>query len=162
MGGSLWPGKRWRRIIMTIPTFRRSSAPKREETKRDRKRERYRGSRQSRGYDREWELLRAEYMRHVRRQCEECRRRGYLCLADVVDHIEPIRDAPDKRLDWNNLQALCSPHHASKYKMEEYARKMGSVSLLQQWCRNPETRPAQFQIVKRGPLYGLFEDNTSE
>lgn len=143
---------------MTIPSFRRSSAPKREEVKRNRKRERFRGSRQSRGYGRDWELLRDEYMASVKSQCEECRRRGYLCMAEEVDHIIPIQDEPDLRLEWSNLQALCRVHHKGwKAKMEGYARKIGAISLLPQWCRHPETRPSQFAILKRGPLAELFD-----
>lgn len=97
-------------------------------------------------------------MASVKRQCEECRRRGYLCLADDVDHIIPVQDEPDLRLEWSNLQALCKIHHAGwKRKMEGYARKVGALSLLPQWCRHPETRPSQFAILKRGPLAELFE-----
>lgn len=147
---------------MTIPTFRRSSAPKREERPRDRKRERFRGSRQSRGYDREWELLRDAYFKAKKGICEECARRGYLEMADVVDHLIPVVDAPDKRLDWNNLQTLCARHHSAKYKWEVYARKTGEIDLLPQWCRQPETRPAQFRIIKRGPLRGLFEEDAEK
>ena len=40
--------------------------------------------------------------------------------------------------------------------MEGYARKIGAISLLPQWCRHPETRPSQFAILKRGPLAELF------
>lgn len=147
---------------MTIPSFRRSSAPKREEQPRDRKRERFRGSRQSRGYDRDWELLRDAYFKAKKGQCEECARRGYLEMGAVVDHLEPVKDAPEKRLDWNNLQILCVPHHSSKYKLEEYARKTKQIHMLPQWCREPETRPAHFRIIKRGPLFGLFEAETEK
>lgn len=141
-----------------IQTFRRLGAPRREEVKRDRSRERYRGSRQSRGYDRDWELLRDLYMLDVKGRCEECMRRGYLAMADDVDHIIPIKDRPELRLDWSNLQALCRIHHKGwKAKLEAYARKIGAIDLLPQWCRFPETRPAQFQILKRGPLAELFD-----
>lgn len=147
---------------MTIPSFRRSSAPKlgAKDGERVRKGEKYRGSRQSRGYDADWEKLRHAYMLSVKRQCEECRRRGYLCLADDVDHIVPVQDEPDLRLEWSNLQALCRVHHKGwKAKMEGYARKIGAISLLPQWCRHPETRPSQFAILKRGPLAELFDED---
>lgn len=150
-------------VKMSIPSFKRNKAPRlgAKDGDRVRKRERYRGSRQSRGYDRDWELLRAEYMRHVKRQCEECKRRGYLDLASDVDHIIPVQDDPELRLEWSNLQALCRQHHKGwKAKMEAYARKIGAINLLPQWCRHPETRPAQFAILKKGPLSGLFDDET--
>lgn len=150
---------------MTIPSFRRQSVPKlgTKDGERVRKREKYRGSRQSRGYDRDWELLRADYMRHAKGQCEECRRRGYLCLAEEVDHIIPVKDDPELRLEWSNLQSLCRVHHRGwKANMEAYARKIGAISLLPQWCRHPETRPAAFAIMKRGPLAELFDDDQGE
>lgn len=150
---------------MTIPSFRRQSAPKlgAKDGERIRKGEKYRGSRQSRGYDADWEKLRHAYMQSVKRQCEECRRRGYLCLADDVDHIVPVQDEPDLRLEWTNLQALCRVHHKGwKAKMEGYARKIGAISLLPQWCRHPETRPSQFAILKRGPLAELFDGEDRE
>lgn len=146
---------------MTIPSFRRHSAPAlgAKDGERPRTREKYRGSRQSRGYDRDWELLRARYLRHVKGRCEECRRRGYLDLAIDVDHIIPIQDEPDLRLEWSNLQALCREHHKGwKARMEAYARKIGAINLLPQWCKHPETRPAQFAILKRGPLAELFDE----
>lgn len=146
---------------MTIPSFRRKSLPQlgSKEGRKDRKRERFRGSRHERGYDADWTKLAARYKKAVKGKCEECERRGYLYPADVVDHLEPVRDSPDKRLDWNNLQALCNKHHAWKYKLEEYARKMRCITLLQQWCRLPETRPIQFQIRKRGPLGNITGDD---
>lgn len=148
---------------MTIPSFRRSSAPKREEQPRDRKRERFRGSRQSRGYDREWELLAAEYRRAVKGQCEECRRRGFLTLADVVDHMVPVTDAPDRRLDWSNLDAQCHQHHNGlKRRIEDYARKTNALEMLPTWMKHPETRPIAFQIMKFGPLKALFDGEDPE
>jgi len=147
---------------VTIPSFRRSGAPKRQETKRERKRERFRGSRQSRGDDRDWELLRDEYFKAKKGICEECARRGYLEMGAVVDHIEPVKDSPDKRLDRDNLQVLCNPHHAWKYRVEEFARRTGQIGLLQQWMRLPESRPVSFQILKFGPLKGLINGEDTE
>jgi len=150
---------------VTIPSFRRSSAPKlgAGDGERVRKREAYRGSRQSRGYDAEWVHLRDDYLRSVRGRCEECRRRGYLSLAHEVDHIIPIKDEPSLRLEWSNLQALCRVHHRGwKARIEDYARKTGAISMLPQWCRFPETRPAAFAIMKRGPLAELFDAEQGE
>lgn len=148
---------------MTIPSFRRSSAPKRETRQRDRKKERWRGSRHERGYDAEWTALAAKYKKAVKGQCEECRRRGYLAFCDVIDHMEPVADNPDRRLDWSNLDALCHAHHNGlKRRIEDFARKTGQVSLLSRWMKFPETRPAQFQIMKRGPLEGLLDADQGE
>lgn len=145
---------------MTIPSFRRKSVPKlgAKDGQRDRKRERFRGSRHERGYDAEWTKLAARYKKAVKGRCEECARRGYLAMGDAVDHIIPVRDDPELRLEWSNLQFLCRQHHHGwKAKIEAYARKMGSIQMLPQWCRHPETRPSQFAIMKRGPLHGLLD-----
>lgn len=145
---------------VTIPSFRRKTAPKLGvvDGQRDRKRERFRGSRQSRGYDREWELLAADYKRSVKGRCEECRRRGYMQMCDVIDHMISVADAPDRRLDHLNLDALCHVHHNGlKRRIEDFARKTGALTMLPMWMKHPETRPIAFQIMKRGPLAELFD-----
>lgn len=151
---------------MTIPSFRRSATPRsigREEGERDRKKERFRGSRHERGYDAEWTALSARYRKHVKGRCEECFRRGYQFHCDVVDHMIPIADRQDGRLDWNNLDALCHKHHNGlKRRMEDFARRTGQIELLPRWMKHPETRPAAFQIVKFGPLKGLLDEDQGE
>lgn len=149
---------------MTIPTFRRSAAPiVTREKPRDRKREKFRGSRHERGYDAAWTKLAAEYRASVKGQCEECRRRGYLTLADVVDHMIPVVDAPDRRLDWTNLDAQCHAHHNGlKRRVEDYARKTNALEMLPIWMKHPETRPIAFQILKFGPLKGLINGEEHE
>lgn len=65
----------------------------------------------------------------------------------------PVTDAPERRLDKANLDGLCNIHHNGlKRKVENYARKMGQLELLPVWMKNPDTRPAQFQIIRYGPL----------
>lgn len=56
-------------------------------------------------YDRDWFKLRAKFLRAF----PTCR----VCSAPShhVDHIVTIRQAPERRLDWGNLQALCATHH---------------------------------------------------
>ena len=50
--------------------------------------------------------------------CEECLRRGMLIAATIVHHVKPVRDFPDLRLDFDNLESNCaschSRHHAAK------------------------------------------------
>jgi 5-methylcytosine-specific restriction enzyme A len=150
---------------MTIPSFRRQPAPKlvAKEGERVRKRERWRGSRQERGYDRAWELLAAEYRKAVKGRCEECARRGYLAHCDVVDHMIPVADDPDRRLDRANLDALCHVHHNGlKRRIEDYARKTGALSMLPMWMKHPETRPIAFQIAKRGPMADILDADQGE
>jgi hypothetical protein len=147
---------------VSIPSFRRKSAPQLV-GERARKHEKPRGSRQSRGYDAEWVELRDRYAKSVKGRCEECARRGYLELGAHVDHIIPVKDDPDLRLEWSNLQMLCWSHHMGwKAKIEAYARKIGAISMLIQWCKHPETRPAHFAITRRGPLADLFDAEQAE
>jgi 5-methylcytosine-specific restriction protein A len=70
-------------------------------------------SRQARGYDKDWEELRAAHL-DVEPNCRHCAQAGVTRRAVIVDHIEPIRSAPERRLDPSNLQSLCGPHHRRK------------------------------------------------
>lgn len=49
--------------------------------------------------------------------CELCKKIDLAVMADVVDHITPIR-LGGERLDFDNLQALCHPCHNSKTARE--------------------------------------------
>lgn len=70
-----------------------------------------------------WRRCRAAYLR-VNPMCVECRRRGALVAAVVVDHVVPIKDG-GARFDWNNLQALCVPCHNRKTAGETARRNHG-------------------------------------
>lgn len=136
----------------------RAKAPKVTGGEKDRTRERWRGSRHERGYGADWNRVRDEYKAATMGRCEECRRRGWARVCDVIDHMIPIEDAPERRLDLANLDALCHFHHNGwKRNLENYARKTGAILMLPQWVKFPETRPAHFQIVKFGPLKELFD-----
>lgn len=60
----------------------------------------------ARGYDREWERARDDYLLAY----PSCRRCGQ--KATVVDHIVSIRRAPHRRLDRTNFQSLCTACHS--------------------------------------------------
>ena len=80
--------------------------------KKDReKQDRARGSARERGYTRNWEKLRSMYLQHVGGLCEVCRASGRLRPAELVHHKESIRDRPDLRFAWANLEALCRQCH---------------------------------------------------
>lgn len=49
-------------------------------------------------------------------QCAKC---GRVSADMAVDHIVPIRDAPHKAHDLDNLQSLCSPCHGARKQREE-------------------------------------------
>lgn len=139
-----------------VKTFRLGTlppvvSPQRARAKREK--QRYRGSRQSRGYDADWEKSRNAYMKKVGGICEECLRRGYVCEATDVDHVIPISERPDLRLDPENFDALCRDHHNGwKRRLEAYAKKNHLVDMLPQWVKFPDSRPVRFQIKRYGPL----------
>ena len=62
----------------------------------------------ARGYGLDWQALRNAILA-AEPHCRHCARRGIERLAQMVDHIEPIRTAPERRLDPTNCQPLCWP-----------------------------------------------------
>lgn len=71
----------------------------------------------ARGYDRDWEKARADYLAAY----PSCRRCGQ--PAALVDHIIPIRKAPHRRLDRTNFQSLCTACHSSWKQAKEKGRQ---------------------------------------
>lgn len=61
-----------------------------------------------------WERLRFLALRRDGFACVKCEARGRL----EVDHIEPIRRAPERAYDLGNLQSLCAPCHSQKTNEE--------------------------------------------
>lgn len=76
------------------------------DTERKARHDARRPSASARGYDKEWEQARGEYLAAY----PSCKRCG--AKAVVVDHIVPIRLAPHRRLDRTNFQSLCTTHHS--------------------------------------------------
>ena len=101
-----------------------------------------RGTAHSRGYDHDWNKLSLEW-RRKHPFCVECEAEGHPgVFADVVDHVEPVADAPEKRLDPRNLWSLCAWHHSGmKARLERFARRTNQIHRLPHWCRHPEDRP---------------------
>lgn len=50
--------------------------------------------------------------------CRKCKRDGHLAAATEVDHIVPLRRAPERRYDPGNLQPLCRKCHSQKTARE--------------------------------------------
>ena len=135
-----------------IPAFSRTKIA-RFGKERQRERETPRATRAERGYNAEWTDIRDQKAAECKGLCQECLRRGYINHLDVIDHVMPLVDAPERRLDPENLQGLCAFHHnVWKRSLEAYARKTNALQMLHQWCFHPETRPLHFQIMKFGPL----------
>ena len=63
--------------------------------------------------DTRWKRLRLAFLKQSP-LCEDCRLRGRVTAASHVDHKVPLKDAPERGLDWSNLAALCGPCHSSK------------------------------------------------
>lgn len=64
--------------------------------------------------DARWPALRLAAKRRDGFKCVTCGSR----LRLEVDHVEPVRDAPERAFDLGNLQTLCGPCHARKTKIE--------------------------------------------
>jgi 5-methylcytosine-specific restriction endonuclease McrA len=63
-----------------------------------------------RGYDGVWRALRARFLA-MHPWCSE---EGCDAAATDVDHVVSVREAPERRLDWNNLRPLCHSHHSAR------------------------------------------------
>lgn len=72
-----------------------------------------------------WQRTRTAVLRHEP-WCRECRRQGRMKLAEMVDHIHPIKLGGAK-LDTNNLQPMCDRCHNAKRANEQRVHKQGSV-----------------------------------
>lgn len=64
--------------------------------------------------DNRWPALRLMAKRRDGWRCVKCGSKYRL----EVDHIEPVRDCPERAFDLANLQTLCGPCHGSKTRLE--------------------------------------------
>ena len=81
---------------------------------------------QTKPYDRVWRRLRLAVL-STNPLCAYCEREGRTTLARVVDHIVPVRLAPERRLDPSNLQPLCTRCHVSIKAREERVGSQRSI-----------------------------------
>lgn len=89
------------------PCERREAAERKARFDKDRP------SAAARGYDADWRRLRAAQLAAH----PFCRRCG--APARDVDHVAPLRQAPERRLDPANLQSLCASCHSRAKQSEE-------------------------------------------
>lgn len=84
-----------------------------------------RGSASQRGYDARWRRVRLLFMQE-HPICKRCRKKGFLVVAEVVDHIVPMARG-GAQYDDDNLQSLCKKCHDRKTATEDggfgYRRK---------------------------------------
>jgi 5-methylcytosine-specific restriction enzyme A len=73
----------------------------------------------------EWDRLRRARMVIDHGLCQACLQEKRITMADVVDHIKPIRWNWDMRLVLSNLRSLCHLHH--NIKTAEDVRKYGGM-----------------------------------
>ena len=63
---------------------------------------------------RRWQVLRHQILERDGWQCRCCGERRRL----EVDHVQPVRHAPERAFDPANLQVLCSSCHTRKTRIE--------------------------------------------
>ena len=83
-----------------------------------RTKDRQRGTAHQRGYDARWDKARLEHLDEYP-LCIDHKKRGYIEVATVVDHIIPHKG--DQKLFWDrdNWQSLCKPCHDRKTQLED-------------------------------------------
>jgi hypothetical protein len=86
--------------------------------------------------------------------------RGIERRCDLVDHMVPVADAPERRLDRTNLWSLCKTcHDTVKRDLEREARDVGHIEVLPKWCADPMLRPIGFRyspVVNDGRTPGTL------
>lgn len=83
----------------------------REETRREY--DKARAKEHNQIYDRGWQALRKAFVQD-HPLCRHCEAEGMIVAGQDVDHIIPVRIAPERRLDVTNCQHLCKRHHSLK------------------------------------------------
>ena len=72
-----------------------------------------RGTSRERGYDHDWERVRAAKLSRSP-LCEDCFERGIYIPAAQVHHIKKVKDFPELRLSMDNLRSLCESCHSRR------------------------------------------------
>ena|SRR5215813_10748538 len=94
----------------TVPERPPVYVPPGAQTRRERDRER--AGTHKRGYDHYWRQGSAFFLTmHPLCECDEHQGRDPTVPATVVDHIIPIRERPDLRMDPNNWRAMAKACH---------------------------------------------------
>lgn len=99
------------------PTHKPPFAKSRVEQERQRKQrfDQQRPNASERGYDYDWQRLRAAFLKRE----PFCQVVGCSRLAVDVDHLRDVRRHPELRLDWSNLRSLCHSHHSRRTAIEQ-------------------------------------------
>ena len=61
-------------------------------------------------YNWQWRKLRGAFLQH-HPLCQRCASKGIVQAAEHVHHVVPVKEAPERLLDWSNLMAVCRACH---------------------------------------------------
>lgn len=77
----------------------------------------------------EWRKVRAEKLKQDNYECQSCKRRGKYSKAEVVHHIDHVKDNPRRALDLLNLESLCNVCHNKEHpeKLHSNAPKFKNI-----------------------------------
>jgi hypothetical protein len=109
----------------------------------------HRGSARERGYDNAWDRL-SKW--HLKREplCRTCYWRGRKVAAVLTNHILPVRDRPDLRLEKGNLSSHCQTCHDTVVReLERVARDGGDLDVLKDWLSDPATWPEHMAFTAK-------------
>lgn len=62
-------------------------------------------------HSKEWERVRKLALERDKGLCQECKKNNIITFADMVHHIEEVKDNWDRRLELDNLVSLCFKCH---------------------------------------------------
>ncbi|MEH7827119.1 HNH endonuclease [Gemmobacter denitrificans] len=81
------------------------------------------GTRQERGYGKDWQAIRQAVIARDLAMCQPCRRQGRVTAFDEVDHITPLSQGGENSA--GNAECICRPCHKRKTSREAaQARRM--------------------------------------
>ncbi len=81
------------------------------------------------GYQtKQWRAMRRDILQS-QPLCVECGKQGRLTVANVIDHIKPVR-LGGEFWDTKNMQPLCTPCHNSKSAKERHGNPVGGEKSL--------------------------------
>jgi 5-methylcytosine-specific restriction protein A len=83
-----------------------------------------RGTARDLGYDHHWQRVAQQRRTADNHLCQLCLAENRLTPSSDVDHIIPLHVRPDWRLEFDNTQVICRPHHRKKTSAD--ARRYGS------------------------------------
>jgi 5-methylcytosine-specific restriction endonuclease McrA len=69
-----------------------------------------------------WKYKRLSVLERDHNECQICKRKGKLTIANTVHHIKHIEDAPELSLEEDNLVSVCRNCHELEHP-ERFRRK---------------------------------------